>query len=38
MHRDHHGFLDPIEDHLLERVLGNICRILELSGNTLKGS
>jgi hypothetical protein len=38
MHRDRHGFPDPIGDHLLERVLGDVCRILEPSGNTLKGS
>jgi hypothetical protein len=24
MHMDHHGSLDPIDDHLPERVLGNV--------------
>jgi hypothetical protein len=38
MHGDHHGFLDLIEDHLPERVLDNVFRILEPLGNTLKGS
>jgi hypothetical protein len=36
MHRGLHGFPDLIEDHLSERVLGNVCRVLEPSGNTLK--
>jgi hypothetical protein len=38
MHMDHHGFPDPVEEHLLERVLHNVCLVLEPSGNTLKGS
>jgi hypothetical protein len=38
MHRGHHGSPDPIDGHLLERVLGNVCRVLGPSGNTLKGS
>jgi hypothetical protein len=38
MHRDHHGSPDPIDDHLLERDLGNVCSVLEPSGNTIKGS
>jgi hypothetical protein len=38
MHRDHHGYVDLIDDHLPERVLGNVCSVLESSGNTLKGS
>jgi hypothetical protein len=38
MHRDHHGSLDRIDDHLSERVIGNVCSVLEPSGNTLKGS
>jgi hypothetical protein len=38
MQRDLHGSLDPIDDHLPERVLGNVCSVLEPSGNTLKGS
>jgi hypothetical protein len=37
MHRGYHGSLDPIDGHLRERVLGNVCRVLESSGNTLKG-
>jgi hypothetical protein len=28
--RDHHGCLDPINDHLSERSLGNFWNILEL--------
>jgi hypothetical protein len=36
MHMDHHGFLDPIEDHLKERVLGNVYRILEPSGTHVR--
>jgi hypothetical protein len=38
MHRDHHGSPDLIDDHLPERVLDNVCSVLEPSGNTLKGS
>jgi hypothetical protein len=38
MHRRYHGSPDLIDDHLPERVLGNVCSILEPSGNTLKGS
>jgi hypothetical protein len=38
MHMDCHGSPDPIDDHLLERVLRNVCSVLELLGNTLKGS
>jgi hypothetical protein len=36
MHRDHHGSPDPIDDHLLERVLCNVCSVLEPLGNTLR--
>jgi hypothetical protein len=36
MHRGHHGSLDPTDDHLPERVLGNVCCVLESSGNTLR--
>jgi hypothetical protein len=38
MHRGHHGSPDPIDGHLPERVLGNVRRVVELLGNTLKGS
>jgi hypothetical protein len=38
MHMDHHGYPDLIDDHLPERVLSNVCSVLEPSGNTLKGS
>jgi hypothetical protein len=38
MHRDHHRSPDPIDDHLVERVLGNVCSVLEPWSNTLKGS
>jgi hypothetical protein len=38
MHRDHHGSLDPIDDHLPEIVLGNVFSVLEPSGKILKGS
>jgi hypothetical protein len=38
MHMGRHGSPDPMDDHLLERVLHNVCSILEPSGNTLKGS
>jgi hypothetical protein len=38
VHGDHHGSPDLIDDHLSERVLGNVCSVLEPSGNTLKGS
>jgi hypothetical protein len=38
MHRDHHGYPYLIDDHLPERVLGNVCSVLEPLGNTLKGS
>jgi hypothetical protein len=38
MHRDHHGSLVLIDDHLCERVLSNVYSILKPSGNTLKGS
>jgi hypothetical protein len=38
MHSGHHGSPNPIDDHLLERVLGNVCSVLEPLGNTLKGS
>jgi hypothetical protein len=34
MHRDHYG----LDDHLRERVLGNIWSVLEPLGSTLKGS
>jgi hypothetical protein len=29
MHGDHHGYPDLIDDHLSERVLGNVCSVLE---------
>jgi hypothetical protein len=35
MHKGHHGSPDPIDGHLLERVLGNVCSVLKPSGNTL---
>jgi hypothetical protein len=38
MHMDHHRYPDLIDDHLPERVLGNVYSVLEPSGNTLKGS
>jgi hypothetical protein len=38
MYRDHHGYPDLIDDHLPERVLGNVCSVLEPLGNTLKVS
>jgi hypothetical protein len=38
MHRGHHGSPYPMDGHLLERVLGNVCRVLGPLGNTLKGS
>jgi hypothetical protein len=38
MHKDHHRYPDLIDDHLLERVLGNVYCVLEPLGNTLKGS
>jgi hypothetical protein len=36
VHMDHHGYPDLIDDHLPERVLGNVYSVLEPSGNTLK--
>jgi hypothetical protein len=38
MHKGHHRYPDPIDDHLPERVLGNVCSVLELLGSTPKGS
>jgi hypothetical protein len=38
MHMNHHGYPDLIDDHLPERVLGNVCSVHEPSVNTLKGS
>jgi hypothetical protein len=38
MHMGHHRSPDPIDGHLSERVLSNVYHVLELSGNTLKGS
>jgi hypothetical protein len=38
MYRDHHGYPDLIDDHLSERVLGNVCSVLEPLGSTYKGS
>jgi hypothetical protein len=38
MHRGHHGSPYPIDGHLLERVLGNVYRVLGWLSNTLKGS
>jgi hypothetical protein len=38
IHRDHHGCPDLIDDHLKEKSLNNVCSILELYGNTLKGA
>jgi hypothetical protein len=38
MHRGHNGSPDLIDDHLPERVLGSVYRVVEPSGNTLKGS
>jgi hypothetical protein len=35
---DHHGYPDPIDDHLPERSLGNVWSIPEPQGNTLKGA
>jgi hypothetical protein len=29
MHRDHYGPLGPLDDHLPERVLGNVWSVLE---------
>jgi hypothetical protein len=36
MHKDHHRFPDPVEDHLPERVLGKDYRILEPSVTHLR--
>jgi hypothetical protein len=38
IHRDHHGCPDSIDDHLPERILGNVWSILEPYGNTIKGA
>jgi hypothetical protein len=35
MHMGHHGSPDLIDGHLPERVLDNVCCVLEPSGNTL---
>jgi hypothetical protein len=38
IHRDHHGYLDPIDDHLPERGLDNVWSIPEPYGNSIKGA
>jgi hypothetical protein len=38
MHMDHLEYPDLIDDHLSERILGNVCSVLEPSDNRLKGS
>jgi hypothetical protein len=38
MHMDRYGSPDPPDDHLPERVLGNVFSVLEPLGNTLNAS